>query len=180
MVIGTFFNQTTRRLAKIKNNQGESADFPCSYRLNFEEGEKYKLMNNMSTEIKESCGVVLTDNVNLQWLNKLTPRYHDNFVKFVVNTETNKVAVGMDIHADAKRILGNDDTVLYGGNIYTDGHIEYQSTLNVEKVLSLQKNQSILRKLFRKNNKEFNPRIITDREMIDNINAVLKAWIKVK
>ncbi len=124
-------------------------------------------MNQMGNEVSPR-GIVLTDNVNMDWLKKLTPRYHPNFVKFVVNAETNTVCVGMDVHKDAQPLLADSEKPLYGGNIFFDGHIEYESTLNVDK--------NIRTAWFRKN--PGNPRIINDPELIEIINAVLMAWVE--
>ena len=77
--------------------------------------------------------------MDLNWLNSLTPRYHKEYVKFVVDMKNNKVAVGMDVHADAQVLLDIPEEYLYGGNIFSDGKIVYQSTLNVDKNLELLK-----------------------------------------
>ncbi len=67
---------------------------------------------------------------------------------------------------------------LYGGNIYSDGHIVYQSTLNVEKNLKIQdKTKKGFFGLFSKKNTQGNMRIITDKDTIDYINTVLLEWI---
>ena len=93
----------------------------------------------MSNKVTDQRGIILTDNVDLDWLNSLTPRFHSDYVKFVVDTKTNRVVVGMDVHADAQALLGAEENTLYGGNIYKDGTIVYSSTLNVDKSLSAEK-----------------------------------------
>jgi hypothetical protein len=124
-------------------------------------------------------GMVLTENVDLNWLNNLEPRFYPDFVKFVVDKATNRVAVGMDIHASAKAFFGNDETNLYGGNIYRDGSIIYESTLNIDKNLEINRSkQSFWSKLLKKGNASGNPRIITDKATIAMINATLFSWIK--
>ena len=137
-------------------------------------------MNQINPIVDDQRGLILTDNVDLAWLNSLTPRYHNEYVKFVVDMKNNKVAVGMDVHADAKMILGVPEEYLYGGNIYTDGHIVYQSTLNVQKNLIIQAKRSkkgILGLFSKSGNRVKNMRIITDKETIAYINTVLLEWV---
>ena len=138
-------------------------------------------MNNIDNKVTDQRGIILTDNVDLNWVNSLTPRYHKEYVKFVVDVANNKVVIGMDIHADAEILLGTDSRFLYGGNIYTDGHIVYQSTLNVDKNLELIKKKPSkgLLGLIKKNKvSSGNMRIINDKETIDYINSVLLSWVK--
>lgn len=120
-------------------------------------------MNNVATSVPYD-GVLLTDNVNMEWLRSVEPRYFDDFIKFVINTRTNQVWVGMEIHADCVTNY-SDYKHYYGGNIFfEDGHIEYESTLNVEK------NEAI-------GVESDNMRMITDEELIERINNVLLAWV---
>lgn len=140
-------------------------------------------MNNMP-EHTEYNGILLTDNVDMDWLKSLTPRYHPDMCKFVINTETTRVAVGMDVHADAEMLLqnGKGASDLLGGNIFfDDGHIEYESTLNITRNLEIREKAKPkgLAKLFRKKEDiSANPRIITDKDTIEQINAILFSWIK--
>ncbi len=138
-------------------------------------------MNNMSSIITDQRGVILTDNVDLEWINSLTPRYHKEYVKFVVDMKNNVVVVGMDVHADAEILLDAGTEDIYGGNIYRDGHIVYQSTLNVDKNIRLygdEEEQGVFFGLFRrKKKKPDNMRIIIDKETIDYINTVLLSWV---
>ena len=138
-------------------------------------------MNNMSSIITDQRGVILTDNVDLEWINSLTPRYHKEYVKFVVDMKNNVVVVGMDVHADAEILLDAGTEDIYGGNIYRDGHIVYQSTLNVDKNIRLygdEEEQGVFFGLFRRNKKKpDNMRIIIDKETIDYINTVLLSWV---
>ena len=96
-------------------------------------------MNQLSNIVTDQRGIILTNNVDLEWLNSLTPRFHSDYIKFVVDTKTNRVVVGMDVPADAQVLLGADEKTLFGGNIYRDGTIVYSSTLNVEKSLNAEK-----------------------------------------
>ena len=108
-------------------------------------------------------GIILEKNVNLEWIRNFEPKYFPDYIKFVVNPKTNKVNIGMSVHACCLPQMGPADE-LYGGNIYfCDGHIVYQSTLNVNKGKEHDAN---------------NRRIITDKETIDLINSVLLAWVK--
>ena len=134
-------------------------------------------MNQMSNKVTDQRGIILTDNVDLDWLNSLTPRFHSDYVKFVVDTKTNRVVVGMDVHADAQALLNADEDTLYGGNIYRDGSIVYSSTLNVDKSLSAEPKPSLFHRLFHSGDSN-NPRIVTNKELIEQINAVLFAWVK--
>ena len=90
-------------------------------------------MNNLSN-ITQSYGILLTDNVDMSWINSISPRYHNDFAKFIVDTRANKVVIGMDIHADGTHFTGYENIEqTYGGNIFfQDGHIVYESTLNIE------------------------------------------------
>ena len=45
-------------------------------------------MNQMSNKVTDQRGIILTDNVDLDWINSLTPRFHSDYVKFVVDTKT--------------------------------------------------------------------------------------------
>lgn len=109
---------------------------------------------------------MLTDNVNMDWLESVSPRYHQNFIKFILSTKTNEVVVGMDIHADGVSNFSNPDTSsVYGGNIFfADAHVEYESTLNIEKNLQ--------------NGVFEDARIITDSKMIERIGPVLRSRIE--
>lgn len=90
-------------------------------------------------------------------------RYTDDFIKFAVNVRTNKVWVGMEIYADAIADFQDYDSY-HGGNIFfEDGHIVYESTLNVEK------NEAI-------GVVSDNLRVIEDESLVERVNAVLLAW----
>lgn len=128
-------------------------------------------MNNIEVNNIDRRGIILTDNVNLDFLKSLSPRYNEDFCKFVVNKSLNKVAVGMDIHAQTD-INNGDEENIFGGNIFfDDGHIEYESTLNIY--------HNLKSKFFKKNRKiNPNPRIITDPELIAIINSCLLSWVE--
>ncbi len=138
-------------------------------------------MNNVDYNVTDQRGIVLTDNVDLDWIRKLTPRYHKEYAKFVVDMKNNKVVVGMDVHADAKMLLGTPEEFLYGGNIFfDDGHIVYQSTLNVDKNVSISENSKPkgIAGLFKRKKAPANMRIIEDKDTIEYINTVLLEWVQ--
>ena len=110
---------------------------------------------------------MLTDNVDLEWLKGITPKYHNEFCKFIVDTKANKVIVGMDIHADGTHFTGYENMdYIFGGNIYfNDGHVVYESTLNIDKNLKA-------------TNPNFeDPRITVDKDLIEQINSTLLRWV---
>ena len=115
-------------------------------------------------------GIVLTDNVDLDFLKAIKPRYNEDFCKFTIHKAQNRVCVGMDIHAQCD-LNNGEEAEIYGGNIFfEDGHIEYESTLNIY--------HNIRSKFYKTHRKEYpNPRIILDPELIEEINACLLAWI---
>ncbi len=123
-------------------------------------------MNNLDNTT-QSCGILLTDNVDMSWIKGISPRYHNDFAKFIVDTVANKVVIGMDIHADGTHFTGYKNIErIYGGNIFfEDEHIVYESTLNIEKNLQL------------KNPNVSDPRIIVDESLIERINATLFSWV---
>ena len=53
-------------------------------------------MNQIDPIVDDQRGLILTDNVDLDWLNSLSPRFHSDYVKFVVDTATNRVVIGME------------------------------------------------------------------------------------
>lgn len=123
-------------------------------------------MNTQSTKTN-SYGILLTDNVDMSWIKSITPQYHKQFCKFIVDTKSNKVIIGMDVHADGIHYTSYDNiNYIYGGNIFfNDSHIVYESTLNIDKNLNSQ-------------NPNFDdPRIILSSELIEKINATLLSWV---
>lgn len=120
-------------------------------------------MNTNDTNVGK-LGIVLTDNVDMEWLKTLQPRHFQDYVKFVVNPSSNQVCVGMLVHRNCCEQMGSE-TELLGGNIFfEDGHIEYESTLNVQRNLEAGEWGET-------------PRVITDPGMIQQVDAVLKAWV---
>ncbi len=100
----------------------------------------------------------------MSWLESLTPRHFDDYVKFVVNSVTNKACIGMQVHRNCDPQMGNEEDLLGGNIFFEDAHIEYESTLNMRK--NMQKGQW-----------GDTPRVITDPELIEQVDNVLKAWV---
>ncbi|MCQ2752069.1 MAG: hypothetical protein MJ189_03110 [Coriobacteriales bacterium] len=120
-------------------------------------------MNNQSNIMSDNRGIILSDNVNFDFLKSITPRQMPDFIKFDVNITQNKVAVGMAVHKCCD-IVRQGDTV-YGGNIFfEDGHIVYESTLNIAKNIELESSGQNIRE-------------IVDEDLIEQINLVLFSWI---
>ncbi len=125
-------------------------------------------------------GFVLNDNISLDELNNLEPSFFPNMIKFVVDKDTNRVAIGMKIHKTAEIFFGSNHGNLYGGNIFKDGHIVYESTLNINKNLENWKEKH-KHSLFKKNAPfPDNPRIIVDKDIQDIINATLFDWVDLR
>lgn len=120
-------------------------------------------MNNVSTEAGK-LGIILTDNVNMDWLRQLSPRHFDDYVKFVVNPKTNKVSVGMQVHRNCAEEMGPEDELLGGNIFFDDSHIEYESTLNVKPNMEI-------------GSWGETPRVIADQDLIQKVDNVLKAWV---
>lgn len=121
-------------------------------------------MNSQSTHT-DHRGILLTDNVDLEWLKQIEPRYFPDYVKFTIDKNTNKICVGMEVHKDCELCDAGKTDGIYGGNIYfDDGHIVYSSTLNVDKNL-------------KNGQRPENMRIIEDEPTIEVIDSVLKAWV---
>lgn len=109
-------------------------------------------------------GIILTDNVDIDWLKKLEPQFFPDYIKFVINPESNRVCVGMEVHRDCEVNMGNIDD-LYGGNIFFENsEVIYESTLNISHNKSIRKFRG-------------NPRIINDEETVQMLDAILKSWI---
>ncbi|MDR0221123.1 MAG: DUF5674 family protein [Lachnospiraceae bacterium] len=114
----------------------------------------------------EQTGMILTKKVDIEFLKALEPQYFRDYIKFVVNLETQLCAVGMEIHADCVYLLDGDITKLLGGNIFYDGHVEYESTLNNKRNLQIQKYGKT-------------PRVTVDEGIIAEINQVLCKWVTI-
>lgn len=112
-----------------------------------------------------SYGVLLTDNVDPQWLRDCSPRYFDKYIKFTVDPINNQIVIGMQVHRNGKALLKADEKDLLGGNIFFDDlHVEYESGLN-EPI-----NERI-------GTESDDLRIVTDPDIIERIDNVLKSWV---
>lgn len=122
-------------------------------------------MNNVDNTNIPRYGVLLTDNVDKDWLRSCTPRYFDNYIKFTVDPINNQIVLGMQVHRNARALLKSDETNLLGGNIFFDDlHVEYESGLNepVNEVVGTESDDL---------------RIVTNKDVIEKIDNVLKAWV---
>ena len=120
--------------------------------------------------LPDNRGIVLNSIVNLEFLKKLEPQYFTDYIKFVVDLKTKEVAIGMQLHA-SNLLTGEPDNHRGGNIFFDDGHIEYSSTLN-------QKSNLILRKNKKHKDYHVNPRIITDQEIINDINLILFRFVQ--
>lgn len=124
-------------------------------------------MNNVSN-IAEPRGILLTDNVDINWVNSIEPRYFDDFVKFIVNKQSNEVVIGMEVHKNGVALMkDNNPRNVLGGNLYRDNSIVYSSTLNVMYNAKL------------KHPNRDDMRVILDKDLQNLINSILFAWVKV-
>jgi hypothetical protein len=81
--------------------------------------------------------VVLERRIEQSELRRLVERFED-MVKYVVDVESGRLAVGGEMHADAEQVLldsGARQSNLWGANYYPgrgrDGCIEYTSLINI-------------------------------------------------
>lgn len=122
-------------------------------------------MNNVENSNIPRYGVLLTDNVDPQWLRDCSPRYFDEYIKFTVDPVNNQIVVGMQVHRNGKALLKAEEKDLLGGNIFFDDlHIEYESGLN-EPI-----NERV-------GTESDDLRIVTDPNVIERIDSVLKSWV---
>lgn len=120
-------------------------------------------MNNVDTEVGK-LGIILDDNVDMGWLKSLIPRHFEDYVKFVVNPKTNQICVGMQVHRNCDPAMGGEEELLGGNIFFADSHIEYESTLNVQRNLAA----GVWGET---------PRVIVDDNLIQQVDNVLKAWV---
>lgn len=121
-------------------------------------------MNSQNNKNVDKLGIVLTDNVDLEWIKNVQPQFFEGRIKFDVNLKLNKVALGMSVHSYTQKEMG-DNKDLFGGWIYfKNGFIEYDSTLNIETNKELGTHGDTLRE-------------IVDENLIEQINNVLFAWV---
>jgi hypothetical protein len=87
---------------------------------------------------ESSPDVVLLDRpIDAAELRRLTARFED-MVKYVVDVERRRIAIGGEMHGDAEQALleaGSRQSALWGANYYPgrgrDGCIEYTSLINI-------------------------------------------------
>jgi len=115
-------------------------------------------------------GIVLTEQVDIDWLRNLNPQRFMKFIKFTIDPNSEKVCVGMEAHRNGGSVLGNGTSdyvnTLYGGNLFYDTNIvEWESGLNVRHniKIGLEANQ--------------NPRFLTDKDTIERLERILRIWV---
>lgn len=81
---------------------------------------------------------IITEKIDQKVLVKLASAWFKTFVKFVVDIKTGHMAVGGELHSDAKFLLlenGADQSDLWGGNFFpyklVDLRIEFTSLINI-------------------------------------------------
>ena len=122
-------------------------------------------MNDVDNSNIPRYGVLLTDNVDADRLRSCSPRYFDDYIKFTVDPVNNQVVLGMQVHRNGRALLKAEEKNLLGGNIFFDDlHVEYESGLN-EPI-----NEQV-------GTESDDLRIVTNEEVIERIDAVLKAWV---
>lgn len=122
-------------------------------------------MNNVDNSDIPRYGVLLTDNVDAEWLRSCTPRYFDDYIKFTIDPINNQIVVGMQVHRNGRALLQSEEKDLLGGNIFFDNlHIEYESGIN-ELI-----NEEV-------GTDSDDIRIVTNKDVIERIDNVLKAWV---
>ena len=125
-------------------------------------------MNDVAPNADPKRGILLNDTVDLDWIRSVTPRFYEQYIKFVVDFDQEQVYVGMDFHADC--VPGDIDPEernrrFRGGNLYfDDGRIVYESTLNVQGNLALGGAFDDIR-------------IVSDADTVSRIDAVLDRWV---
>lgn len=125
-------------------------------------------MNAIEPIADPKKGILLTDTVDMDWLRSVTPRYYNDYIKFVVDFEANQLYVGMDFHADCVPgfiAVEERNRRFRGGNLYfSDGHVVYESTLNIAGNVALGGTYDDIR-------------IVGDAATIARIDAILHAWV---
>ena len=107
---------------------------------------------------------MLSEKIGMSFLEDIKPRYHKDYIKFVVNMKTEQTAVGMEVHRDCSGYLGAPESLL-GGNIYWDGSIIYESGLNIDSNLEL-------------GDFTIDARTIENENLIKDINRILFKWVE--
>ena len=112
--------------------------------------------------MEERRGIILNNNVGLEDLKAFKPRFFPDFIKFVINPKLNKVNIGMAVHAACLPEMGDKEDLIGGNIFFDDGHVVWESTLNINKG---------------KDHDPNNRRIVIDKESIEQFNLILNAWV---
>lgn len=83
---------------------------------------------------------IIKEKINKEYLKKFLDKPFKEVVKFVVDIEREIIALGGELHSDAREILiddGSDTGNLWGGNIFLaengeKAEIEYSSLINIK------------------------------------------------
>jgi hypothetical protein len=81
---------------------------------------------------------ILDERIDTDTLGELVAAWFEDMVKYVVDVERGRIAIGGDLHADAEEVLleaGSRQQDLWGANYYPgrgrDGCIEFTSLINI-------------------------------------------------
>lgn len=80
--------------------------------------------------------MVIENKVELKDLENSYNNIHSDFIKFVIDLEKEVIAVGKEMHRDLEIELydnGSSETCMYGGNLYWNGQIDWQSHSNMKR-----------------------------------------------
>lgn len=125
-------------------------------------------MNSIEPKADPKKGILLSDQVNMDWLRSVTPRFYNDYIKFVVDFDSGRLYVGMDFHADCVPgdISAEERNRRFrGGNLFfSDGSVIYESTLNVAGNVALGGTYDDIR-------------VVEDAQTIARIDAVLNDWV---
>ena len=110
--------------------------------------------------------MVIKDKIELKELENNYNSIHSDFVKFVIDLEMEAIAVGKEMHRDLEIELydnGSSETCMYGGNLYWNGRIDWQSHSNMKR----NREKGLAHK----------GRVLDDEEIIQNLTDIMNRYI---
>jgi len=110
--------------------------------------------------------MIILNKTELEKLKEDFCSIHSEFVKFVIDIRKEVIAVGMEMHRDLEIELYDNESNekdLYGGNLYWNGKIDWQSHSNMKR--NREKGQA------------FKGRVLDDEEIIVQLTDILNKWI---
>ena len=122
----------------------------------------------------DSRGILLTKQVDLDWLKQQEPQFFQEYIKFIIDINSREVCVGMKVHRDGCSMLSNPratkveyiDNSVYGGNLfYEASSVVWESGLNMRYNI---KNKTLGK----------NPRILVDDKFIEELEGILRMWVE--